>query len=142
MTVHPAILEEHEIRRVYDEATETWWFSVVDIIQLLTQQADYQTARKYWNKLKERLVKEGSQSVTKCHRLKLAAADGKRYLTEIATGQTCARGAGKQNRRESSHWGKLFATSAQAGAEEMKRGESAVLKQAITINLRRLGYGS
>ncbi|OGS72411.1 MAG: hypothetical protein A2063_10635 [Gallionellales bacterium GWA2_60_142] len=77
MSPQPAIFEEHEIRRVYDEATETWWFSVVDIVQVLTQQPDYQTARKYWNKLKERLSKEGSESVTNCHRLKLS---GENYL--------------------------------------------------------------
>ena len=86
-----AIFEEHQIRRVYDEATEVWWFSVVDIIQVLTQQPDYQTARKYWNKLKERLGKEGSESVTICHRLKLPAADGKNYLTDVATAQTLLR---------------------------------------------------
>lgn len=62
-----AIFEDFKIRRLYDERTETWHFSVVDIIQALTQQADYQTARKYWNKLKERLTNEGSQSVTNCH---------------------------------------------------------------------------
>ncbi|HRF91629.1 MAG TPA: hypothetical protein PLF65_12580 [Desulfobacter postgatei] len=56
MQIQPAIFETHEIRRVYDEKTETWWFSVVDIIQVLTQQPDFQTARKYWNKLKERLA--------------------------------------------------------------------------------------
>jgi hypothetical protein len=65
-----AIFEDYPIRRVYDEDTGTWHFSVVDIIQVLIQQPDYQTARKYWNKLKERLKKEGSQSVTNCHRLK------------------------------------------------------------------------
>ena len=74
MKMLPAMFEEREIRRLYDEKTETWFFSVVDIIQVLTQQPDYQTARKYWNKLKERLNKEGSQSVTNCHRLKLQAA--------------------------------------------------------------------
>ena len=58
---------------------------------MLTQQADYQTARKYWNKLKERLVKEGSESVTNCHRLKLPAADGKNYLTDVATAETLLR---------------------------------------------------
>ena len=56
MPIQPAIFETREIRRIYDEDTETWWFSVIDIIQVLTQQPDYQTARKYWNKLKERLV--------------------------------------------------------------------------------------
>src|ERR1017187_3099245 len=87
----PAIFEQYEIRRVYDEATETWLFSVIDIIQVLTQQSDYQTARKYWNKLKERLSKEGSQSVTNCHRLKLPAADGKSYLTDVASAETLLR---------------------------------------------------
>src|SRR4030066_1197692 len=91
MKPQPALFEEHEIRRVYDEETETWWFSVVDIVQVLTQQPDYQTARKYWNKLKERLGKEGSESVTKCHRLKLPAADGKNYLTDVATAETLLR---------------------------------------------------
>ena len=91
MQPQPAIFEEHEIRRVYDEATETWWFSVVDIVQVLTQQPDYQTARKYWNKLKERLGKEGSESVTNCHRLKLPAADGKNYLSDVATAETLLR---------------------------------------------------
>ena len=91
MPIQPALFETHEIRRVYDEASETWWFSVVDIIQVLTQQPDYQTARKYWNKLKERLGKEGSESVTNCHRLKLPAADGKNYLTDVATAETLLR---------------------------------------------------
>jgi len=68
-----AVFEDYKIRRVYDEESETWYFSVVDIIQVLIQQPDYQTARKYWNKLKERLKKEGSQSVTNCHRLKMEA---------------------------------------------------------------------
>jgi DNA-damage-inducible protein D len=86
-----AIFEGHRIRRLYDEKTETWFFSVVDIVQILTQQPDYQTARKYWNKLKERLGKEGSQSVTNCHQLKLEAADGKSYLTDVATAETLLR---------------------------------------------------
>ncbi|MEO7068825.1 MAG: hypothetical protein ABI114_18090 [Rhodanobacter sp.] len=60
-------------------------------MQVLTQQTDYQTARKYWNKLKERLSKEGSESVTNCHRLKLVAADGKDYLTAVATAETLLR---------------------------------------------------
>ena len=94
MKTLPAQFDGHAIRRVYDEDTETWWFSVVDIVQVLTQQPDYQTARKYWNKLKERLGREGSQSVTNCHRLKLTAADGKNYLTDVATAETLLRLAG------------------------------------------------
>lgn len=91
MDVNTVIFEENKIRRLYDEETETWFFSVIDIIQTLTQQSDYQTARKYWNKLKERLNKEGSESVTNCHRLKLEAADGKKYLTDVATAETLLR---------------------------------------------------
>jgi DNA-damage-inducible protein D len=91
MKLLPVVFEEREIRRVYDEQAESWFFSVVDIVQVLTQQPDYQTARKYWNKLKERLRREGSQSVTNCHRLKLPAADGKSYLTDVATAETLLR---------------------------------------------------
>ena len=91
MKVFPAEFESQTIRRVYDEGTETWWFSVVDVVRALTQQPDYQTARKYWNKLKERLDKEGSESVTHCHRLKLPAADGKNYLTDVANAETLLR---------------------------------------------------
>ncbi|MDP2379255.1 MAG: hypothetical protein Q8M35_01995, partial [Pseudohongiella sp.] len=88
MQADMTLFEDYKIRRVYDEDAEIWWFSVVDIVQVLTQQADYQAARKYWNKLRERLAKEGSQSVTDCHRLKLPAADGKSYLTDVATAET------------------------------------------------------
>ncbi len=86
-----AVFEDYKIRRVYDEESETWYFSVVDIIQVLIQQPDYQTARKYWNKLKERLKKDGSQSVTNCHQLKMEAADGKQYLTDVADTETLLR---------------------------------------------------
>jgi len=86
-----AVFENFKIRRIYDEKTETWFFSVVDIVAALIQQPDYQAARKYWNKLKERLRKEGSESVTNCHQLKLEAADGKKYLTDAAGPETLLR---------------------------------------------------
>ena len=86
-----AVFENYKIRRHYDAQTETWCFSVVDIIAVLLQQSDYQTARKYWNKLKGRLKKEGSESVTNCHQLKLEAADGKKYLTDTADPETLLR---------------------------------------------------
>src|SRR3954451_17571282 len=91
MKLLPAVFEEREIRRVYDEKSETWFFSVVDIVQVLTQQPDFQAARNYWKVLKNRLRKEGSESVTNCHRLKLPAADGKSYLTDVATAETLLR---------------------------------------------------
>jgi DNA-damage-inducible protein D len=86
-----AIFEGHQIRRHYDEATETWWFSVVDIVRVLTQQLDYQAARKYWKVLKGRLAKEGSQLVSNCYQLKMTAEDGKQRLTDAATAETLLR---------------------------------------------------
>jgi hypothetical protein len=87
----PTEFDGQSIRRVYDEASDTWWFSVMDVVQVLTQQPDDLTARKYWNQLKRRLAKEGSQLVTACHQLKMPAADGKQRLTDAATAQTLLR---------------------------------------------------
>ena len=86
-----AIFEGHGIRRLYDEKTETWFFSVVDIIRVLTQQPDYQASRKYWKVLKGRLAKEGSELVTNCYQLKMAADDGKQRLTDVANAETLLR---------------------------------------------------
>jgi len=86
-----AMFEGHEIRRSYDEKTGMWWFSVVDIIQVLTQKPNYKAAQSYWKVLKHRLKKEGSQLVSNCNQLKMTAADGKNYMTEVATAETLLR---------------------------------------------------
>ena len=86
-----AVFEGKQIRRHYDEDTETWYFSVVDIIQVLIQQPDYQAARNYWKVLKNRLNKEGSETVTNCNRLKMVAEDGKMRLTDAANPETLLR---------------------------------------------------
>lgn len=91
MKIFPTEFDGQTIRRVYDEATEIWWFSIIDVVQVLTQQPDDLTARKYWNQLKQRLNKEGSQLVTDCHQLKMPAADGKQRLTDVATAETLLR---------------------------------------------------
>jgi len=91
MKILPTDFDGQSIRRVYDEDTETWWFSVIDVVQVLTQQVDDLTARKYWNQLKRRLANEGSQLVTSCHQLKMPAADGKQRLTDVATAETLLR---------------------------------------------------
>ena len=85
------LFEDYQIRRIYDEESEIWWFSVIDIVQVLTQQADHQAARNYWKVLKNRLSKEGSQLVTNCNRLKMTASDGKQRLTDAATAETLLR---------------------------------------------------
>ena len=91
MDYNLAAFEDYKIRRIYDEKTDIWYFSVVDIIQVLIQQPEHKAARNYWKVLKNRLSKEGSQVVTKCNQLKLEAADGKKYLTDVATAETLLR---------------------------------------------------
>ncbi len=91
MKITPAIFESFDIRRIYDDETETWYFSVVDIVRALLQQPDFLAARNYWKVLKSRLSKEGSESVTKCNRLKLEAADGKKYLADVASPEVLLR---------------------------------------------------
>lgn len=132
------MFDGQRIRRVYDEESETWWFSVGDIIQVLTQQPDYQTARKYWNKLKERLNKEGHKAMKglKDHNLWEHMTEAELIfsaLAELSTRQiaesasahwhegkrgrgeegrrhckTGAQGAGKQNRAEGGEWKQLL----------------------------------
>jgi DNA-damage-inducible protein D len=83
--------DDFAIRRVFDEEKQLWYFSVTDVIRALLQQSDYQAARNYWKVLKNRLKKDGSESVTNCNRLKLEADDGKKYLTDVADIQTLLR---------------------------------------------------
>jgi len=79
------IFENFTIRKHYDEAKETWYFSVIDIVAALTDQKDFERAKTYWTTLKNRLKKEGSEVVTNCDRLKMKARDGKMRLTDVAT---------------------------------------------------------
>jgi len=86
-----AIFESFKIRRHYDEKKEMWYFSVVDIIAALIGQPNFLMARKYWNKLAERLKNEESEVVTNCHRLKMLAQDGKMRETDVANVETILR---------------------------------------------------
>ena len=86
-----AIFENFKIRRHYDEKTETWYFSVIDIIAALIEQNDFQLARNYWKVLKHRLIKEGSQVVTNCNRLRLPSEDGRLRETDVANVETILR---------------------------------------------------
>ncbi|MBN1626602.1 MAG: hypothetical protein JW944_08755 [Deltaproteobacteria bacterium] len=78
------LFNQKKIRTHWDIKQEKWYFSIVDIIGVLTNQSDFKTARKYWNKLKERLKAEGNRTVTNCHQLKMQALDGKMRLTDVA----------------------------------------------------------
>ena len=77
------LFEDKVVRSHWDSEQEEWYFSVVDVCWILADSIDFTTARKYWNKLKQRLKAEGSQLVTDCHQLKLPASDGKYYATDV-----------------------------------------------------------
>ncbi len=78
------IFEDTSVRTHWDEDKEKWYLSITDVIFILVQSKDFQTARKYWNKLKQRLKSEGNETVTNCHQLKMKAPDGKMRLTDVA----------------------------------------------------------
>ncbi|MFZ4797382.1 MAG: Bro-N domain-containing protein [Bacteroidia bacterium] len=85
------LFEENKVRTQWDEEKEKWYFSVIDIVAVLTEQKDYKKAQSYWTTLKHRLKNEGSEVVTKCDKLKLIASDGKKYLTDVADIETIFR---------------------------------------------------
>lgn len=86
------IFEDQPIRTAWDEEREEWYFSVVDVVGVLTEQPDYDGARNYWKVLKKRLSDEGSQLVTECNQLKMKSPkDGKRYKTDVANTEQLLR---------------------------------------------------
>ena len=78
------LFEEKRVRTAWDDEQEKWYFSIVDVVGVLTDQPDLEHARNYWKVLKHRLKKEGFESVTNCNQLKFQASDGKRYKTDVA----------------------------------------------------------
>ena len=89
MSIPPAQFDNYNIRRVFDEASETWWFSVIDVVRALTDSAN---ARDYWFKMKQRVkLEEGAELSTICRQLKMTATDGKERLTDAATAQNLLR---------------------------------------------------
>jgi DNA-damage-inducible protein D len=88
MKILPTQFEGQDIRRVYDDATGTWWFSVVDVVQVLT---DRSNARRYWSDLKRKLAQEAGQLYEQIVQLRLPAPDGKQRLTDCASAATLLR---------------------------------------------------
>ena len=78
------LFEDKRIRTAWDEEKEEWYFSIVDVVAMLTEQSDYQAARNYWKVTKKRLKDEGNETVTSCNQLKMTASDGKKRLTDVA----------------------------------------------------------
>lgn len=85
------IFENKRIRTIWDEEKDEWYFSIVDVVAVLTEQSDYQTARNYWKVTKKRLKDEGNELVTNCNRMKMTAADGKNRLTDVANTEQLLR---------------------------------------------------
>ena len=85
MTKETAIklFQDQRVRVHWDDEQEKWYFSIIDIVSILTEQEDYQGGRNYWKVLKHRLVKEGNETVTNCNRLKMCATDGKMRMTDV-----------------------------------------------------------
>jgi len=83
--------EDKKVRTIWDADQEKWYFSIVDVIRVLTDQNDFQAARNYWKVLKYRLLKEGNETVTNCNRLKLPAEDGKMRMTDVANSEQLFR---------------------------------------------------
>ena len=78
------LFETKKVRTIWDDEQEKWYFAIVDVVAILTEQNDYQTSRNYWKVLKNRLKNEGNETVTNCNQFKLQAADGKMRLTDVA----------------------------------------------------------
>lgn len=83
--------ENKQIRTVWDETNEEWYFSIVDVCEVLTEQPNHQGARNYWKVLKKRLKDEGNETVTNCNRLKMTAEDGKMRFTDVANTEQLLR---------------------------------------------------
>lgn len=132
------LFNDRKVRTVWDTDQDEWYFSVVDVVEVLTDAKDYQTARKYWNKLKERLLKEGNQTVTNCHQLKLPAADGKMRLTDVATTEQMFRLIQSIPSPKAEPYKQWMAQVAATRIDQMQDPELSI-EQAVA-DYRHLGY--
>ena len=129
------LFEGKQVRYVWDDEKEKYYFSVVDVIQVLTDSVD---GRKYWNKLKQRLKAEGNESVTNCHQLKLQAADGKKYLTDVADTEQVLRLIQSVPSKKAEPFKLWLAHLGQERLNQLQDPELSI-EQAIK-DYRRLGY--
>lgn len=132
------IFHDSKVRTVWDSEQDKWYFSIIDVVGILTEAKDYQGARKYWNKLKERLVKEGNETVTDCHQLKMKAADGKMRLTDVADQQQLFRIIQSIPSQKAEPFKQWMAKVASIRVDQMQDPELSI-EQAVT-DYRRLGY--
>lgn len=132
------LFDSHQVRAEWDAESEKWWFSVLDIIAVLTDQPDYKKVRNYWKWLKTKLIAEGSQLVSATNQLKLVAADGKRYKTDVADTEQILRLIQTIPSKRAEPF-KLWL--AQVGSERLDETVDPELSIDRAIqNYRRLGY--
>ena len=132
------LFEEKKIRSVWDDKEEKWYFSIVDVCAVLTEQPDAEHARNYWKVLKHRLIKEGNQTVTTCNRFKLRAADGKLRLTDVADTEQVFRLIQSVPSPKAEPFKLWMAQVASTRLEQMQDPEKSI-DQAV-IDYQRLGY--
>lgn len=131
------LFEERKVRTVWDDQEEKWYFSIVDVVSVLTD-SDYQTARKYWKVLKGRLSKEGNETVTNCYQLKMKASDGKMRLTDVADTEQLFRLIQSIPSPKAEPFKQWMAQVASQRIDQMQDPELSI-DQAI-IDYKRLGY--
>ncbi len=132
------LFEDRKVRTVWDDETEKWYFSIVDVVAVLND-SDYQTARKYWKVLKGRLIKEGNESVTNCYQLKMVSPlDGKRYNTDVADTEQLFRIIQSVPSPKAEPFKQWMAHVAAERLDQLQDPELSI-EQAVA-DYRRLGY--
>lgn len=129
------LFNAHQVRSIWDDELEQWYFAVVDVVGILTDSKDVQA---YWRKLKQRLKEEGNQTVTNCHALKLIAKDGKRRLTDVATPEQLLRIIQSVPSPKAEPFKQWMAEVAALRLDQMQNPELDI-EQAIA-DYKRLGY--
>ena len=132
------LFDERQVRVVWDDEKEKYYFSVVDVCAVLTDQPDYQAARNYWKVLKHRLVKEGFEPVTNCNQLKMPSADGKQRLTDVADTEQVLRIIQSIPSKKAEPLKRWLAEVGAQRLEQMQDPERSI-EQAM-LDYRRLGY--
>ena len=132
------LFQKHPVRSVWDEEREKWWFSVLDVVGILTEQADYTKTRNYWKWLKGKLTDEGSQLVSNTNQLKMVAADGKKYNTDVMDTEQILRLVQSIPSKKAEPFRVWLASVGSAFIDEAADPELAINR--AVANYRRLGY--
>ena len=132
------LFETKKVRTIWDDEQEKWYFAIVDVVAILTEQNDYQTSRNYWKVLKNRLKNEGNETVTNCNQFKLQAADGKMRLTDVADTEQLFRLIQSIPSPKAEPFKIWMSQVASSRLEQMQDPELSI-EQAM-VDYKRLGY--